>query len=510
MTGPGILFENPDDYIGDDSIQEPAFFQDLHLDQIVSALTDGYEEYQLHPFFYAPLHHVDDVRYRQEVFEDLGDEHLYGIIRSFAKEMQSMRQHLSRAEKLHYNYHKKGWFLEAATIYVDSIQSLAQALSGCSLQSRGFLAFQAYLNRYIASEQFISLTDEITRLRTELAGVEYTILIRGNEVTVRRYVPDEDYCQEVAQTFAKFLNGPDSYHQDNASDHTEMNHVEGRILDLVARLFPDEFSNLDAFRKQYAGFSDETICRFDRDIHFYIAYLEFITCFKRKSLPFCTPIVSETCKEICCREGFDLALANSFLSDNRSIVTNDFFQHGEERIFVITGPNQGGKTTFARMYGQLHHLASLGCPVPGRAARLFLPDTLFTHFEQEEDIDKLKSKLEDDLERIHTILSQCTSRSIIIINEMFTSTTVQDALFLGQKVLDQVIHQDILCIYVTFLDELTILPKTVSMVSTVVFDDPDQRTYRIERMPADGLSYAMAIARKNKVTYEKIKERMQS
>ncbi len=48
------------------------------------------------------------------------------------------------------------------------------------------------------------------------------------------------------------------------------------------------------------------------------------------------------------------------------------------------------------------------------------------------------------------------------------------------------------------------------MVSTVVFDDPDQRTYRIERMPADGLSYAMAIARKNKVTYEKIKERMQS
>jgi DNA mismatch repair protein MutS len=241
----------------------------------------------------------------------------------------------------------------------------------------------------------------------------------------------------------------------------------------------------------------------------YLAYLDYMKRFASAGLSFCYPEVSTESKQIFARDAFDLALANTLVPKGAPVVCNDFALDGAERIFVVTGPNQGGKTTFARMFGQLPYLASLGFPVPGREARLFLPDQIFTHFEREEDIANLRGKLEDELVRIHDILRQATSDSIVIMNESFGSTTLNDSLLLGTAVMKQLIARDLLCVYVTFVDELASLaPSSVSLMSTVVPDNPATRTFKVVRQPANGLAYAAAIADKYGLTYETLRRRI--
>jgi DNA mismatch repair ATPase MutS len=121
----------------------------------------------------------------------------------------------------------------------------------------------------------------------------------------------------------------------------------------------------------------------------------------------------------------------------------------------------------------------------------------------------LRGKLEDDLTRIRDIVELATGDSLVVMNEAFTSTTLADALTLGRHIMRRLIDLDLLAVYVTFVDELAAAgPHVVSMVATVDPVDPTIRTYRVVRRPADGLAYAVAIARKHGLTRQALKERL--
>lgn len=507
-----ILFDGPADRANAQNAQAPPFFADLNLDQVVDAITAAWADYDLKRFFYTPLWRAEAVTYRHEAFQDLKDPALLGRVRAFAQAMREMRAHLAHTtDERGHTHWKNAWFLDAVAIYCDAVKRLASDLSTLPVRSRGFLALRDHVVRYAASSAFTSLDEEMRALKADLATVRYCVTIKSGAFTVRKYDEETDYSAEVEATFEKFkLGAVRSYLVDYKSSY-EMSQIEEIILDFVGRLFSEIFSHLDDYRARTAAFVDETLACFDREVHFYVAYLEHLANLGRAGLPFCFPRIAVTSKEIYDRDGFDLALAHKLVGENKPVVCNDFHLTGPERIIVVTGPNQGGKTTFARAFGQLHYLASLGCPVPGREAQLVLCDDIFTHFEREEDIETLRGKLEDDLVRIRAILARATPRSIIVMNEIFTSTTLRDEIFLSTKIMEKIIALDLLCIWVTFVDELSsFAPQTVSMVSTVVPENPAQRTLKIVRRPADGLAYAVAIAQKYRLTYDAINERIGS
>src|SRR6266702_554803 len=258
MTFHSILFERTEDIIQQETLEAPDFFVDLNLDQIIDAITAGRQEYNLKPFFYTSLHDIDAITYRHEILRELD-----------------------------YTSQKQRWFVDAVEMYCDAVHCLVHDLSLVDLQSRGFLAFREYVTDYANSSRFTALLAETKKLKADLSAVKYCLLIKGNSIKVRIYESEIDYSADVEETFAKFKQGAVKDHRVKFRNWPDMDHVEAQILDLVAKLYPDIFLHLDDYCAKNGKYLDETIAIFDREIQFYVAYLEYIATLKRAGLKFC-------------------------------------------------------------------------------------------------------------------------------------------------------------------------------------------------------------------------------
>jgi len=504
-----ILFDTPDERLLAERREVPGCFRDLNLDQIVRAVIAGREDYDLLPVFHLPLPSVEAIRYRHEVFDDFEQADVFACVRSFCARMHGARAALIETLKLHYDLQKQRRDLDTIGEYCEAVNALMHALTLTHLRSRGLIRLREYLGEYTRSMAFGTLAAETERLQTDLSTITYAVHIEGKRIEVSRYGGEPDYAAEVLKTFAKFRQAAVEAPEFSFRSYVEMNHIEAAILERVARLFPEIFSRLAQYCDQHRDFLDPVITGFEREAQFYLAWLEYLRPLAKPGLRVCYPQVTDGAKSSRCLDSFDLALARALIETGAAVVVNDFELRATERIMVVSGANQGGKTTFARLIGQAHFLAAIGCPIPGREAALPLTDQVLTHFERQERVETLSGKLEESLQRMHRLLEGATASSLLIMNESFDSTTVSDALFLSREVLGRIIERGMLCVCVTFLDELASLSeRTVSYVAMVDSQDPAKRTYRVIRRPPEGLAYAMAIAEKYGLTYERVKERI--
>jgi len=504
-----ILFPTRDRYEESHRSEVPSFFKDLNLDQIFAPILKSKKVFNLEGYFYNSLRNPDWIEYRQHIMKDLERDELRGLISDFSLSVFSignyltpLRPMLSSEDGWKNNYLTRGQMLDYADQYCRLISSLAQNLDRNRLHSNGLRNFYQYINDYKDSTAFQTLSSRVQKLRNELSTIEYCMLIKNGTIRVRKYEGQVDHSKQILATFEKFRQGDVKDYRHKLSEEPHAAHVEAAVLNLLAGIYKDIFADLDDFCNKYINFEDETIMRFSREIQFYLSWLDYIVPLQKVGLQFCYPKMSQENEHIYNLRGFDLALARIEYSKT---VVNDFIMDTPERIIVVTGPNQGGKTTYARQFGQVHYLASLGLCVPGSEASLCFFDGIYTHFGREEDLTNLNGKLQDDLVRLHMLLEQATSQSIVVINEIFSSTTIADALTLGGLMMDKLADMGALAVLVTFLDELALHgPETISMMSTVEIDDPSRRTFKIIRKPPDGLAYAQYIATKHGLTYTQL------
>lgn len=517
-TGPDVLYPDgrrPGEQRDGQPLQEPVFFRDLNLDQVVTAITADKTEHHLTALYWSPLRELDAIGYRHEVFSDLERADVGALVRAFVQ-LRLTAQFSDRTKEMREDdhgvshHHRTRFYLNAVEQYCQAVLELADGLRAAACGSRGLSAVATYLGEYVGSAAFQALHAETERLQGALSDVQYVVVLRGDRITVAGYDDERDYSEQVAATFARFP--PPTNTPPPSSRYWEAYAGTG-ILDLVAQLYPEVFAALDGFCTEHLDYLDPVVARFERDVQFYLAYLDHIAPLRAAGLPFSYPRLSSTDKSEQALDTFDLALAHKLHQpDNPGstpIVGNDVTLAGTERILVISGPNNGGKTTMARTVGQLHHLARLGCPVPGRDTQLLVCDQIFTHFQRSEDATSMTGRLQTELNELRDDLAAATPASVIILNEIFSSTTAADALFLGRQILERVSTLGALCVCVTFLDELaTLNDNTVSMVSTVVPHDPVTRAHKVIRQPADGRAYARAIADKYGLGFDRLVEEL--
>jgi DNA mismatch repair protein MutS len=488
----------------------PPFAIDLHLDEIVAALGGGQADAGLAALCFARLRDPDAVAFRHEVFRDLEAPGLRDGLTDFIARMGVVDEHLAHASAIAHPLERQRWQLEAANAYQSAVATLAETLKQASATSRGLTAFSAGLRVYVDSETFTTLVADTSRMLAELADVTYRLRIGENRVIVGRHDGEADYGAEVLATFGRFRRSatPEPVPVDIFRT-VDMNLVEIGILERVVRVHPAVFGALEAYVQRHGAFLDPAVATFASELPFYLGWLDLIRPLQDVGLAFCYPEVSTTDDGLAADGLFDLAFALRRAPAGDGIVINDLELSATERLLVITGPNQGGKTAFARAIGQLQHLASIGVLVPGSEARVGLGDAVHTLFARAEDPADLTGRLEAELTRARTILDALRPGSLVIMNESFASTTVDDALVLNRALIGEMVERGAICVVVTFLGELAVdAPGTVSMTGVMDPLDPTRPTFRLERRTADPLAHARAVADVHGLGYDAVRARI--
>ena len=281
--------------------------------------------------------------------------------------------------------------------------------------------------------------------------------------------------------------------------------LENECLEILRTKKPELFR---ALGKIPTGSECETpvLRRFSEEIRFYLAFAALQREMEAAGFAFVTPGTSEE-RPMEAKGLYDLALAMTSLSDGRSVVSNDFSLGDGERFFVLTGPNQGGKTTFARSLGQLVYLAKMGLDVPAGSANVPFFSGIQTHFSVEESVETGRGKLMDELVRLAPMMEDYRQGSFVVINELFTTAANYDAQIMGKRVLEHFIGLGCKGIYVTHIKELA--EERDGVVSLrAMLDARGVPTFEIRRGEAEDGASAAGAVNKYRLTYEQLKERL--
>ncbi len=527
---------------------------DLSIDFIAEALTNiKYEREHIRYLMTTVTDNPEIIRYRCDIFDDFVR---LPQLRETMKELVKKLADLRDIERFQKDQEASSLWslinrLREIDDYVSCITMMKSTLESLDIRSEGMLTLRQIVTGISDESNFDELKLDIDEtlekarsLKSITIGVNLDSMLRPRTAGVLSLNDTKFTDVGLMRRFVNFASRKDGLHEgadvsgfryfhpanhrtsvsskDDQPAGVDIETLTGddQLSEAIKRPVTDMLrgtvNDIKSTLRRYINVSGYSLISLMPEILFYVRWAELIDKLKAQGMPVCKPeILPPEQRECSFRDLYNLKLAiKNVQGDSINIITNEIDFNDNYRIFILTGPNRGGKTIFTQAYGLAMLLAQLGVYVPASSAAISPCDNIFTHFPADENDTVDLGRLGEESKRLSEIFSAATERSVMLLNESLATTSVTEGLFIAKDVVKAMRFLGVRCIFNTHMhdlarsvDELNNEVEGDSKAASLVTGIHDgERSFKVSLLPPQGISYAKDIAIKYGISFQQIKD----
>jgi DNA mismatch repair ATPase MutS len=333
--------------------------------------------------------------------------------------------------------------IEVLQMFVEMLKKLRNIAdeNADKFESEGFAAFFAMLKKELGDEYFARVQSHLRELKFSDGVLISAELGNGNEGS--HYILRKSQDKKQGWMERLFTRKPPVYafyiapRDDNG--FRALSELNDRGINLVANALAQSADHILSFF---------TLLR--TELAFYVGCLNLHGQLAQMMEPVCFPVPASPGERRCSfRELADICLA---LSMKQKVVGNDVNADNKDLV-IITGANQGGKSTFLRSIGLAQLMMQCGMFVPAESFCANTCKALFTHYKREEDAAMKSGKLDEELSRMSDTVDNITPDSMVLFNESFAATNEREGSEIARQIVGALLEKRIKVFFVTHLYE---------------------------------------------------------
>jgi hypothetical protein len=423
---------------------QAALTHDLELDRLFDAMARG-DQFLFEVAERAVLSSLKDpeaIIYRQQVLTDCLQQpaivrELYGIaVEAIQREKKIWGVFMNSPDTI---LHHSLQVLELFVGILKRLRTIADNQAG-SFRSEGFARFFAMLATELDDDYFLTVEAHLRELKFRRGVLISAELGKGNKGIhhVLRRSPELSWMERLSlgSRAGYGFTIPDR----DENGFRALEELRARGINQVANALAQSTDHIRSFFDMLRA-----------ELGFYVGCLNLHERLAEKGEPTCFPQpLAAGARALSAQGLYDVSLA---LHVTAGVVGNEV-DADDRSLVMITGANQGGKSTFLRSVGVAQLMMQCGMFVGARSLRAGVVDGVFTHFKREEDATMQSGKLDEELSRMRDIADAITPNSVLLCNESFAATNEREGSEIARQVVRALLDSGITVFFVTHLFDL--------------------------------------------------------